>query len=918
MEIDYCFLRSGVPTDPLVAVLVGYLKERGAVFATACREKGRNDQAAISALHTWCMQTGLSGTLRLRSDLEPSIRAVASELAARRTPAITLVETSPECSSGSTGGVERAIQSVAGLVRTLRTAVEQRWGRRVVALSPVFPWLINHASFLIERFQKRGRDGCTAYEAVHERPYLTPLFPFGAQVMMRMPEALKLPKLDNRWIGGIWLGRRLATDENIVGTPNGIFYSRTCKRMMEGEDKSMYDKMLWTPWHPSAAMGKPELIKPALIPPAENVRKRKSGETDMKQEWDEFVREFGKTPNCPGCRKPRGHQHNATCRVRRKTFQEERQGVKRGFGHEAVAVEDESAKARKMGPQPMAVEPDADEPERQGAKHARDTEQDEALAEEELEARGAARDGRLIQTIGVAGPPWFDEYTGQELSAVKVDEGMNTERRALNEFKAKTEVPEGESHVPGALVVPSRWLLKVKGEGVRARLVAQEVNKGTPQDTYSATPTVLGQRLLLQVAASRKWVVQLADVSTAFLHAPLPKEPPVFLIPPETDRYDEHGNKVMWLMHKAIYGLRQSPRIFQEFVAEALCEQGWTRLIADAQLYQHKLGSLMMIHADDIMLVCRPDLLDEMKETLAAHLKLKWMETLEKDRWVRYLGKLFMRTERGFLVRHPEAIVDEILTIMGLENCKPVATPGVVGAKRDEEAECLTPEQVTRYRSVVGKCLYLSPERLDIMYQTKEQAKQVQRPTTWDWEQLKRLGRYLSATRHYVMRLEVDEQLDAGQLEVVADASWANSADRRSTTGGVVRWQGFLLAGWSRTQAVIAQSSAEAELMALNTAGVEGKFAQSILAELGTPVELMLFADSNAARAITQKKGLGRMRHVEIRQLWLQSELREGRVQVQRVPTKQNVADILTKVLARARLLELCSMILLGAADTRV
>ena len=60
------------------------------------------------------------------------------------------------------------------------------------------------------------------------------------------------------------------------------------------------------------------------------------------------------------------------------------------------------------------------------------------------------------------------------------------------------------------------------------------------------------------------------------------------------------------------------------------------------------------------------------------------------------------------------------------------------------------------------------------------------------------------------------------------------------------------------------------------------------------------------------------MRHVEIRQLWLQSELREGRVQVQRVPTKQNVADILTKVLARARLLELCSMIRLGAADTRV
>ena len=53
----------------------------------------------------------------------------------------------------------------------------------------------------------------------------------------------------------------------------------------------------------------------------------------------------------------------------------------------------------------------------------------------------------------------------------------------------------------------------------------------------------------------------------------------MFLVPPETDRYAEHGNKVMWLMHKAIYGLRQSPRIFQEFVAEALCEEGKALLL---------------------------------------------------------------------------------------------------------------------------------------------------------------------------------------------------------------------------------------------------------------------------------------------------------------------------------------------------
>eukprot|EP00972_Heterocapsa_arctica_P100860 14867418-Heterocapsa_arctica.AAC.1 len=66
----------------------------------------------------------------------------------------------------------------------------------------------------------------------------------------------------------------------------------------------------------------------------------------------------------------------------------------------------------------------------------------------------------------------------------------------------------------------------------------------------------------------------------------------------------------------------------------------------------------------------------------------------------------------------------------------------------------------------------------------------------------------------------------------MVDASWANSEDRKSTSGGVLRLQGLLLATWSRTQNVIAQSSCEAELLALNTGAVVGKLAVSILKEL--------------------------------------------------------------------------------------
>eukprot|EP00972_Heterocapsa_arctica_P045124 6662661-Heterocapsa_arctica.AAC.1 len=66
------------------------------------------------------------------------------------------------------------------------------------------------------------------------------------------------------------------------------------------------------------------------------------------------------------------------------------------------------------------------------------------------------------------------------------------------------------------------------------------------------------------------------------------------------------------------------------------------------------------------------------------------------------------------------------------------------------------------------------------------------------------------------LHIAIDKNIRADQITVMVDASWANSEDRKSTSGGVLRLQGFLLATWSRTQNVIAQSSCEAELLALN------------------------------------------------------------------------------------------------------
>ena len=75
----------------------------------------------------------------------------------------------------------------------------------------------------------------------------------------------------------------------------------------------------------------------------------------------------------------------------------------------------------------------------------------------------------------------------------------------------------------------------------------------------------------------------------------------------------------------------------------------------------------------------------------------------------------------------------------------------------------------------------------------------------------------------------------------------------------------------------------------------EAKLAQSLLSELGDKKIIHLITDSSSARAITQRRGPGKLRHIVLRELWLQEEVRSGAITVGAVPTQENIADVLTK-----------------------
>ena len=87
--------------------------------------------------------------------------------------------------------------------------------------------------------------------------------------------------------------------------------------------------------------------------------------------------------------------------------------------------------------------------------------------------------------------------------------------------------------------------------------------------------------------------------------------------------------------------------------------------------------------------------------------------------------------------------------------------------------------------------------------------------------------------------------------------------------------------------------------MKVATIGVDIK---SLFGDLGLEIEVQVNTDSSAARSISSRRGPGRVRHVEVRELWIQEKVQRGELSIIKVKGKENMSDGLTKHVDRSRL----------------
>ena len=401
------------------------------------------------------------------------------------------------------------------------------------------------------------------------------------------------------------------------------------------------------------------------------------------------------------------------------------------------------------------------------------------------------------------------------------------------------------------------------------------------------------------------------DVKRAYFYAPATR--PLFVHIPKEDR-EEGDEGMVARLNLSLYGTRDAAMNWTAVYTEFLISIGYAKGKSCPCNFNHpSRGLATTVHGDDFTSTGSTRSLlwlkAQFEERFEVTAKLLGPE-LGQEHEVRVLNRV-LRWEPSGLVyepdqRHAEVIIREL----GLENAGSVLTPGtraehdvasapngVLGIPLEEESEPMNPQDATRFRGLAARCNYLAQDRVDLQYACKEVSRRMAKPRCQDWQLLKRIGRYLVGAPRFEQIFKWDGR--PAHVDVYTDSDWAGCKTTcRSTSGGAMLWGKHCLKTWSSTQATVALSSAEAELYALTKGASQGLGMMTLLSDFGLTVSVTVHTDASAAIGIVRRAGIGKLRHLNVRYLWVQDQVKSERLWLEKVAGADNPADIATKHLS--------------------
>lgn len=456
-------------------------------------------------------------------------------------------------------------------------------------------------------------------------------------------------------------------------------------------------------------------------------------------------------------------------------------------------------------------------------------------------------------------------------------------------------------------VLDVKWICKKKDENVyKARLVVRGFQQEDQlENVYSPVVKMQTLKILLSYCCQNNLLIEQMDVETAFLNGHIVSE--VYINQPEG--YTIGTDKVYKLL-KSLYGLRESPRSWYECFNDFMNTLEFKRSNYDYCLYvsyDYKEPIYILLFVDDMLICCKnQEKIDDVKRKLSNRFNMKDIGIVKY-----YIGiNIKHDIKRNIMTLSQEKYIESLAKKYNLKDAKLYNTPMEANLKLEPANEI---DVRIKYRNLIGELLYISTgTRPDIAYSVNYLSRYQNCYDETHYKYALRILKYLYLSRE--LKLTYTKNTETEIMDCMVDADWAGDCnDRKSTTGYVIRLFNNVIYWKSHKQSTVTKSSTFAEYVALSEAVTDVNFVRYMLretfhTEVKEPVKI--FEDNSGALAIAKYGNFTKnSKHIEVQYHFVNENYEKGIINVIKVESENNIADILTKSLSKTKFIKCREML---------
>ncbi|GKD25341.1 zinc finger, CCHC-type containing protein [Tanacetum coccineum] len=416
----------------------------------------------------------------------------------------------------------------------------------------------------------------------------------------------------------------------------------------------------------------------------------------------------------------------------------------------------------------------------------------------------------------------------------------------------------------GTVLETNNELLSILGRFTQHKMNMDESIQGFKQksridyfDTYASVARISTIRLLIAITSIHNLIIHQMDVKIAFLNGDLEEE--IYMNQPQGFIMTGNENKMCKLI-KSLYELKQAPKQWHQKFDEVVLSNGYLLNQADKYVYskfdESGKGVIICLYVDDMLIFGTDQVqVDLTKEFLSSKFSMKDMGEADV---------ILIRIKHGSngIAISQSHYIEKVLKKFNYFDCTPVSTPM-------DTSEKLMPNNgqavsQLEYSRVIGCLMYamtcITP---DIAFVVGKLSRYTSNSDTQHWQAIQRV--FLLG-------------------------------------GGAISWA-------SKKQTCIIGSTIESEFVALASAGKEAEWLKNLLLEIPlwvkpiAPISIRCDSAATLAKAYSQMYN-GKSRHLCVRYSMIRELIINGVISIEFVRSQQNLADHLTKGLARDLLIK--------------